>query len=89
MTDFFFGLYMMRSKHIQAPWYNDYFSDEKFENVTIYDEHTLAIRFYKAKPDVIEKIAGGRCRNIFMASWTNNMWRIFSSNLNRHWALMR
>ena len=60
VTDFFFGLYMMRSKYIQAPWYNDYFSDEKFENVTIYDEHTLAIRFYKAKPDVIEKIAGLR-----------------------------
>ena len=60
VTDFFFGLYMMRSKHIQAPWYNDYFSDEKFENVTIYDEQTLSIRFYKAKPDVIEKIAGLR-----------------------------
>ena len=36
---------MMRSKHIQAPWYNDYFSDEKFENVTIYDEQTLTRLF--------------------------------------------
>jgi len=60
VTDFFFSLYMMRSKHIQAPWYNDFFSTEKFENVTIYDEHTLSIRYFKAKPDVIEKIAGLR-----------------------------
>ena len=60
VTDFFFGLYLMRSPHIKAPWYNDFFSDDKFENVTIYDEHTLSIRFYKAKPDVIERIAGLR-----------------------------
>ena len=42
VTDF---LPQMRSKYIQAPWYNDYFSDEKFENVTIYDVLTLGYSF--------------------------------------------
>ena len=60
VTDYFFSLYVMRSKHIQAPWYNDFFGDEKFLNITIYDEHTLSITYYKAKPDVIEKITGVR-----------------------------
>ena len=55
--------------------------------MTIYDEQTLSIRFYKAKPDVIEKIAGFRpVPEHFYGELTNNM-RIFSSNLNRHWAL--
>ncbi len=60
VTDYFFSLYVMRSKHIQAPWYNDFFGDEKFPNITIYDDHTLSISYYKAKPDVIEKLAGVR-----------------------------
>ena len=60
ITDYFFSLYVMRSKYIQAPWYNDFFGDEKFPNITIYNEHTLSITYYKAKPDVIEKLAGVR-----------------------------
>jgi len=57
VTDFFFLFYFMQSKHLQAPWYNDYYSEEKFENVTLYDTRTLSITFYKAKPDVIEKVS--------------------------------
>jgi microcin C transport system substrate-binding protein len=40
--DFAFGLEMMRSKHIVAPWYNEYYST-KFDKVVVYDDHTLAI----------------------------------------------
>ena len=47
----------MRSKHIQAPWYNDFYGKDKFQNVTIYDKRTLSITFYKAKPDVVERVS--------------------------------
>ena len=47
----------MRSKHIQAPWYNDFYGKDKFQKVTLYDEKTLSITFYKAKPDVVERVS--------------------------------
>jgi microcin C transport system substrate-binding protein len=56
VTDFFFHFYFMRSKHIKAPWYNDYFDSEKFKNITLYNTRALSITYYKAKPDVVEKI---------------------------------
>ena len=57
VSDFFFFFYFMRSKHIQAPWYNDYYGKDKFQKVTLYDEKTLSITFYKAKPDVVERVS--------------------------------
>jgi microcin C transport system substrate-binding protein len=57
VSDFFFFFYFMRSKHIQAPWYNDFYGKDKFQKVTIYDKETLSITFYKAKPDIIERVA--------------------------------
>jgi len=57
VTDFFFHFYFMRSKHIKAPWYNDYYDDKKFLNITLYNTRTLSITYYKAKPDVITKAA--------------------------------
>ena len=57
VTDFFFHFYFMRSKHIKAPWYNDYYDNEKFLNITLYNTRTLSITYYKAKPDVITKAA--------------------------------
>ena len=57
VSDFFFFFYFMRSKHIQAPWYNDFYGKDKFEKVTLYDEETLSITFYKAKPDVVERVS--------------------------------
>ena len=57
VSDFFFFFYFMRSKHIQAPWYNDFYGKDKFQNVTIYDKRTLSITFYKAKPDVVERVS--------------------------------
>ena len=56
-SDFFFFFYFMRSKHIQAPWYNDYYGKDKFQKVTLYDKETLSITFYKAKPDVVERVS--------------------------------
>ena len=57
VSDFFFFFYFMRSKHIQAPWYNDFYGKDKFQKVTLYDEETLSITFYKAKPDVVERVS--------------------------------
>jgi len=56
-SDFFFFFYFMRSKHIQAPWYNDFYGKDKFQKVTLYDKETLSITFYKAKPDVVERVS--------------------------------
>lgn len=56
-SDFFFNLYFMRSKHVQAPWYNDFFGKDKFLKITLFDERTLAIKFYKAKPDLVERVS--------------------------------
>ena len=57
VSDFFFFFYFMRSKHIQAPWYNDFYGKDKFKKVTLYDEETLSVTFYKAKPDVVERVS--------------------------------
>jgi len=57
ISDYFFFFYFMRSKHIQAPWYNDFFSKEKFKNITIYNQEILSITFYNAKPDLLERVA--------------------------------
>ncbi len=57
VSDFFFFFYFMRSKHIQAPWYNDFYGKDKFQKVTLYDKETLSITFYKAKPDVVERVS--------------------------------
>ncbi len=56
VTDFFFSMYFYRSKHIQAPWYNDFYGKDKFLNLTLYDDRTLSITFHKAKPDVVERV---------------------------------
>ncbi|MBL6991942.1 MAG: ABC transporter substrate-binding protein [Bacteriovoracaceae bacterium] len=49
--DFVFNLEFMRSKHIVAPWYNDYYTKE-IDKVIAYDDHTLAVVSMKAKPDL-------------------------------------
>lgn len=53
--DFVFTLEFMRSKHIVAPWYNDYYTRE-IEKVVVYDDHTLAIVGTKAVPDLHLKL---------------------------------
>ena len=53
--DFAFTLEFMRSKHIVAPWYNDYYTHE-IEKVVVYDDHTLAVVSPKAQPDLHLKL---------------------------------
>lgn len=53
--DFVFTLEFMRSKHIVAPWYNDYYTRE-IEKVVVYDDHTLAIVGTKAVCDLHLKL---------------------------------
>ncbi|MEC7402029.1 MAG: ABC transporter substrate-binding protein, partial [Verrucomicrobiota bacterium] len=57
VSDYFFFFYFMRSKHVQAPWYNDYYGKDKFQKIQLYDEETLSITFYKAKPDLLERVS--------------------------------
>jgi microcin C transport system substrate-binding protein len=40
--DFAYTVEFMRSEHIVAPFYNDYFTRE-IEKVVVYDDHTLAV----------------------------------------------
>lgn len=49
--DFAYTLEFMRSKHIVAPWYNDYYTKE-IDKVIIYDDYTLAVVATKAQPDL-------------------------------------
>ena len=50
-ADFAYTLDFMRSKHIVAPWYNDYYTKE-IEKVVIYDDWTLAVVATKGQPDL-------------------------------------
>ncbi len=54
--DFAYTLEFMRSPHIVAPWYNDYYSKE-IERVIVYDDHTLAVVSTKPQPDLHLKIS--------------------------------
>ena len=50
-NDFAYTLEFMRSEHIVAPWYNDYYTRE-IDKIVVYDDHTLAVVATKAKPDL-------------------------------------
>ncbi len=54
--DFAYTLEFMRSEHIIAPWYNDYYTKE-IEKVIIYDDYTLAVVSSKPVPDLHLKLA--------------------------------
>ena len=49
--DYLFILEFMRSEHIVAPWYNNYYT-EKIDKVVKYDDHTISISANKADPDL-------------------------------------
>jgi len=53
--DFAYTLDFMRSKHIVAPWYNDYYTKE-IDKVVLFDDHTLAVVATKAQPDLHLKV---------------------------------
>ncbi len=49
--DFAYTLEFMRSKHIVAPWFNDYYTNF-INKVIVYDDYTLAISATKPLPDL-------------------------------------
>jgi len=53
--DYIYTLTFMRSEHIIAPWYNDYYTRE-IEKVTAYDDYTIGIKSTKAVPDLYMKL---------------------------------
>jgi microcin C transport system substrate-binding protein len=53
--DFAFTIEFMRSEHIVAPWYNEYYTNQ-IEKVIIFDAHTLAVISTKATPDLHLKL---------------------------------
>ena len=54
-TDYSYTLEFMRSKHIIAPWYNDYYTKE-IDKVIVYDDYTIAVVGTKAEPDLYLKL---------------------------------
>ncbi|MEE4358464.1 MAG: extracellular solute-binding protein [Desulfococcaceae bacterium] len=53
--DYVYTLEFMRSKHIIAPWYNDYYTKE-IEKVEVFDPHTISVVSTKAVPDLHLKL---------------------------------
>ena len=49
--DFIYTMEFMRSKHINAPWYNDFYTNE-IESVTKYDDHLISVTASKKIPDL-------------------------------------
>lgn len=47
--DFLFTLEFMRSPHINAPWYNNYYT-EQILDVTKYDDYTISVKGAVARP---------------------------------------
>ena len=53
--DYAYTLEFMRSEHIIAPWYNDYYTKE-IEAVMVYDDYTIGVKSTKAVPDLYLKL---------------------------------
>ena len=53
--DYVYTLEFMRSEHIIAPWYNDYYTKE-IEEVLVYDDYTIGVKSTKAVPDLYLKL---------------------------------
>ncbi len=49
--DYAYTLVFMRSEHILAPFYNDYYTRE-IDTVMVYDDHTIGIRATRAVPEL-------------------------------------
>ena len=53
--DYVYTLTFMRSEHIIAPWYNDYYAKE-IESVRVFDDYTIGVTSTKAVPDLHLKL---------------------------------
>lgn len=57
--DFFFLFFFMRSSYIQAPWSNNWYS-ENYTAITHYDDHTFSISVPRTMPDPFYLVGGLR-----------------------------
>ena len=77
--DFAYTLSFMRSKHIVAPWYNNYYTKE-IDKVMVFDDHTLAVVGTKAEPDLRLKLGLAPIPRHFFGKlgedYVRNRWRI-------------
>ena len=53
-ADVEFTFYFMRSPHLRAPWYNDFYKTN-FKSVTIYDDYVFALTHPVDKPDLASR----------------------------------
>lgn len=54
--DFIFTIEFMRSKYIQAPWYNDYYSKD-IEKVTKHGDYIVSVTATKKMPDLWQTVS--------------------------------
>ncbi len=54
--DYVYTLDFMRSEHIIAPWYNDYYTKE-IAAVIVYDDYTIGVKSTRAVPDLHLKLS--------------------------------
>ena len=55
--DVFFMFYFYQSKHIQAPWYNNFYNST-YEHVVRYDKYAFAVKLRVNKPDYAGHVLG-------------------------------
>jgi microcin C transport system substrate-binding protein len=53
--DFLFMFFFFQSRYIQAPWYNNWYT-ESYVGITRYDDLTFSIRVPEAKPDMNSRV---------------------------------
>ncbi|MGK5090657.1 extracellular solute-binding protein [Deltaproteobacteria bacterium TL4] len=75
--DFLFTLEFMRSKHIIAPWYNNYYTEE-IDKIIKYDDLTLAVVSKKAIPDLPLTLALAPTPRHFYGKLNSNFVRQFN-----------
>lgn len=53
--DYLFAFFFFRTSYITAPWYNNFYT-ENFDKITKFDDHTIAVTWKEAKPDIYDKL---------------------------------
>ncbi len=79
--DYIYTLTFMRSEHIIAPWYNDYYTRE-IEAVIAFDDYTIAVKSTKAVPDLYLKLGLGPIPEHYFGKLSNE----FTTRYN--WAVV-
>jgi microcin C transport system substrate-binding protein len=52
--DLLFTFYFLRSKHLDDPWNNDFYT-KTYSSITVYDAHTFAVTISELKPDIVDR----------------------------------